>query len=38
MKQAVTQMVDGIAGVEGTFFGRRAHEVVIDPIAVYREL
>lgn len=38
MKQAVTQMVDGIAGVEGTFFGRRAHEVVVDPIAVYREL
>jgi hypothetical protein len=38
MKQAVTQMVDGIAGVEGTFFGRRPHEVVIDPLAVYREL
>lgn len=38
MKQAVTQMVDGIAGVEGTFFGRRPHEVVVDPIAVYRTL
>ena len=38
MKQAVTQMVDGIAGVEGTFFGRRPNEVVIDPIAVYRTL
>jgi hypothetical protein len=38
MKQAVTQMVDGIAGVEGTFFGRRPHEVVVDAIAVYREL
>jgi hypothetical protein len=38
MKQAVTQMVDGIAGVEGTFFGRRPHEIVVDPIAVYREL
>jgi hypothetical protein len=38
MKQAVTQMVDGIAGVEGTFFGRRPNEVVVDPIAVYRAL
>jgi hypothetical protein len=38
MKQAVTQMVDGIAGVEGPFFGRRPNEVVVDPIAVYRAL
>jgi len=38
MKQAVTQMVEGIAGVEATFFGRRPHEIVVDPIAVYRAL
>ena len=36
--EAVTAMVEGIAGVEGTFFGRRENEIVIDPIAVYRTL
>lgn len=35
MKQAVTNLVNHIAAIEGSFSGKASYEVVIDPIAVY---
>lgn len=35
MKEAVTNMINHIAAVEGSLAGKTSHEVVIDPIAVY---
>ena len=38
MKEAVMQLVQIIADVEENFTGRLANEVVVDPIAMYREI
>ncbi|MGM9516460.1 DUF6414 family protein [Roseateles sp. DB2] len=35
MKEAVTNMVNHIAAIEGSLAGKTSYEVVIDPIAVY---
>ncbi len=35
MKEAVTNMVNHIAAIEGSLAGKASYEVVIDPIAVY---
>jgi hypothetical protein len=35
VKAAITNMVNHIAAIENSLVGRTAHEVVIDPIAVY---
>ncbi|MEW5928105.1 MAG: hypothetical protein AB1941_11515 [Gemmatimonadota bacterium] len=38
LRQAISNMVRLLAGVEDTFTGRLPNEVVVDPIAVYREV
>jgi hypothetical protein len=38
MKEAVTNLVNHIAVIEGTMSGKAPHEIVIDPIAVYAVL
>jgi hypothetical protein len=35
MKEAVTNLVNHIAAIEGSLSGKASYEVVIDPIAVY---
>ena len=35
MKEAITNLVNHIAAIEGSLSGKAAHEIVIDPIAVY---
>jgi hypothetical protein len=35
MKEAVTNLVNHIAVIEGSLSGKASYEVVIDPIAVY---
>ena len=37
LKEALMQLVQSLADVESTFTGRLTNEVVIDPIALYRE-
>ena len=37
MKEAMMKLIEALSGVEATFTGRLTNEVVIDPIAVYRE-
>lgn len=38
MKQAIMNLVDALSNVESTFTGRLSNEIIIDPIAIYREL
>lgn len=38
IKEALMGMIDLMAGLESTFTGRLANEVIIDPIALYTEL
>jgi hypothetical protein len=38
LKLALMVLVDKFAAVEDTFVGRLENEIVIDPIAIYREL
>ena len=35
MKEAITNLIDHIANLEGTMSGKSSNEIVIDPIAVY---
>ena len=37
LKEAMMQVVEGLSDIEAGFTGRLTNEVVIDPIAVYRE-
>ena len=37
-KLALSNIVDGLAGVESTFSGRTNNEIMLDPIALYRDL
>lgn len=38
MKEALRRMVFALSGIENSFFGRLQDEVIVDPIAVYREV
>lgn len=38
LKQAILRMVEALSEVENSFSGKLANEVVIDPIALYREI
>jgi hypothetical protein len=38
LKEALMQMVRALTNIEETFFGRLDNEIIIDPIAVFREL
>ena len=38
IKEALIILIEGLAGVETAFIGRLTNEIIIDPIAVYREL
>ena len=38
LKVVIMQMVEAISGIEASFFGKLVNEVVIDPIALYREI
>ena len=38
IKEAVMKLVDALSAVESTFTGRLNNEIIIDPIAIYREL
>ncbi|MCP4371392.1 MAG: hypothetical protein GY797_25230 [Deltaproteobacteria bacterium] len=38
LKEAIINMVSKLYEVETTFTGRLKNEIIIDPIAVYREL
>ena len=38
MKEAIMLLVEALSGVEATFSGKLWNEVVIDPIALYREV
>ena len=38
IKEALMRLVEKLANMETTFTGRRENEIILDPIAVYREL
>jgi muramoyltetrapeptide carboxypeptidase LdcA involved in peptidoglycan recycling len=38
IKQAISQLISGILHVEEQFLGKVENEVLIDPIAIYREI
>lgn len=38
LKEGLSQMTEHIRNIEDTFFGRLRNEVIIDPIAIYREV
>ncbi|MDP9350733.1 MAG: hypothetical protein M3P51_04230 [Chloroflexota bacterium] len=38
LKEALGQMTEHIGNIEDTFFGRLPNEVIVDPIAIYREV
>ena len=38
IKEAVMQIVEALSGVEQSFSGKLEKEIIIDPIALYREI
>ena len=38
LKEAIMSMVGALSNIESTYNGRMSNEIIIDPIAVYREL
>ena len=38
IKEAVMGLVEALSGIEDSFFGKLANEIIVDPIALYREI
>lgn len=38
LKEAVMNLVEGLSEVESEFSGKLANEIIVDPIAIYREI
>ena len=38
MKEAIMDLVEALFAIESSFSGKLANEIIVDPIAIYREV